>query len=105
MVSARLSARRFRGSVRRAQGVTVWRSPLALGGSRRWRLRRRACAGGGDGWRRGRPPARGGGGGGGVAGGGGGAGPRQGQDGDGDMLLQGAVAGRVIRHAVLPAAP
>src|SRR5450755_2223338 len=32
-------------------------------------------------------------------------GPRHGRDGDGDVLLQGAVAGRVIRHAVLPAAP
>ena len=29
-------------------------------------------------------------------------GPRHGRDGDGDVLLQGAVAGRVIGHAVLP---
>src|ERR1019366_6172616 len=32
-------------------------------------------------------------------------GPRQGRDGHRDVLLQGAVAGRVIRHPVLPASP
>ena len=32
-------------------------------------------------------------------------GPRRGGDGDGDVLLQGAVAGGVIRDSVLPAAP
>jgi hypothetical protein len=32
-------------------------------------------------------------------------GPRHGRDGDGDVPLQGAVAGRVVRGPVLPAAP